>query len=322
MTVLKSAALAKSIISEDDLVTSGGHDIATHKLAMDAFEKGVLQIVRDQSGDIYIAEPYYPESRLVILGGGHIAKPLAEFGSKCGFSVTVVDDRPSFANEARFPEAHQVICESFDHCFQLLNINRFTFVVIITRGHRHDLECLRQVLTLETAYTGMIGSRRRVAGVRQQLIDEGHNQEKLSTVNAPIGLDIAAQTPEEIAISILSQVIQFKRKNKEYFWPELDVDVLDVLSEEHTAPMALVTIIETKGSVPRDIGAKMIVWPYGKTLGSIGGGCSESSVIQSAYDVIRDGGFKIIDVDMTGAVAEDEGMVCGGTMKVIIEQIL
>jgi xanthine dehydrogenase accessory factor len=310
----------KSLLREIELVKQEGTESIDCKLSRAAIDDGRLQCFDDKHGTIVIAEPYFPESRLTILGGGHIAKPLAEFSSKCGYSVTVVDDRPAFANNKRFPYANNVFCESFDRCFPLLNVNRSAFVVIITRGHRHDIDCLRQVLKLETAYTGMIGSRRRVSAAMEQLFAEGYPREKLDAVRAPIGIDIGAQTPEEIAVSILSEVIQYKRKSKNSNWPELDNDVLSELIEERDDPKALVTIIETKGSVPRDVGAKMIVWPHGKTLGSIGGGCSESSVIQSAYDVIRDGGYRIVDIDMTGEIAENDGMVCGGTMKAVIEQ--
>jgi xanthine dehydrogenase accessory factor len=142
-------------------------------------------IAEDEKAGSLLAEPYFPASRLVILGGGHIAKPLAEFGAKCGFSVTVADDRPEFANKGRFPTADQVICERFDRCFEQLRINRSAFVVIVTRGHRHDMDCLRQLLGLETAYTGMIGSRRRVRAALAQLAAEGYPKERLEAVRAP-----------------------------------------------------------------------------------------------------------------------------------------
>lgn len=316
-----SAVLQKYVFTENELTVKPDSVDKHLILSKAAFEKGRLQLLTDKLGNILFAEPFFPESRLVILGGGHIAKPLAEFSAKCGFSVTVVDDRPSFVNAERFPFAQKLICESFESCLPLLDINRFSFVTIITRGHRHDLDCLRQVLRLDTAYTGMIGSRRRVRAAMAQMLDEGFPQDKLDAVRAPIGLDIDAQTPEEISISILSELIKYKRQLAKADWPELDGEVLNELSEETNEPRALITIIETKGSVPRDIGAKMIVWPYGKILGSIGGGCSESSVIQTAYGIIRDGGFVTQDIDMTGSAAEDEGMVCGGTMRVFIERI-
>lgn len=310
-------AVKKEFLTEEELPRLGA---AERDLAAAVMAEGRIKW-RAEGESLCFAEPYILESHLIVLGGGHIALPLVEFASKCGFAVTVVDDRPSFANRGRFPTAREVVCESFDRCFERLNINPLTFVVIITRGHRHDLLCLRHILKTETAYTGMIGSRRRVAAARRQLLDEGFPAEKIEAVRAPIGLDIGAETPEEIAVSILSEVICYKRRIKKLVWPALDADVLAALCEETAEPYALVTIIETKGSTPREAGAKMIVYPDGRTIGSIGGGCSESGVISACYDVIKSGGYKIIHIDMTGDVAEDEGMVCGGTMEVVIEKI-
>ena len=293
-----------------------------------ALETGNLQFVKESDDETYLIEPYFPEPRLIILGGGHIAKPLAEFASKTGFSVTVIDDRPSFANSERFPTARKVICESFDNCFDFINLNKSAYVVIVTRGHRHDMDCLREVLKHDTAYVGMIGSKRRVKIVMQQMLDDGYSKEKLNTVNAPIGLKIGAITPDEIALSIISQVISYRRLGNittsasnpiKTNWPEFDHDVLNELCKEEISPRALITIVSTKGSVPRNAGAKMIVWPFGKILGSIGGGCSEGEIINTARDLIKKGGYKLQNIDMTGTIAEDEGMVCGGIMNVIIE---
>jgi len=309
----------KSVFTEQELDNFSSPMSISQEISILALKNGNLQIEIGDDGYTYIAEPYFSESRLVILGGGHIAKPLVEFGSKCGFSVFVTDDRPSFANIERFPDAKKVLCESFDRCFPLLNINSSTFVVIITRGHRHDMDCLRQTLNFKPAYIGMIGSKRRVAGVKKQLIDEGFSRDKLDAVRAPIGLDIGAVTPEEIAVSILSEAIMYKRKYSDRQWPEIDHEVLEDLSTSSDDDRAIATIIETSGSVPRNIGAKIVVYPYGKIIGSIGGGCSEGAIIQSAYEVIKTGAFRIEEVDMSGTFAEDNGMVCGGTMKVAIE---
>ncbi|NMM62849.1 xanthine dehydrogenase [Clostridium sp. P21] len=320
----------KFLFTEEGLLTDNNDynfPDAFYEKVQYALESGMLQFGSSEK-EIYLIEPYFPEPKLIVLGGGHIAKPLVEFGSKLGFSVTVVDDRPSFANSKRFPDAKNVICESFDKCFDLINLNPSTFVVIVTRGHRHDMDCLKQVLKHNTAYTGMIGSKRRVRGVMDQLVKEGYSKEKLDKVNSPIGLDIGAVTPEEIAVSIISQVVSYRRlvntkngrkKIIKSNWPEFDRDVLLALSKEEKEPKAIITIISTKGSVPRKEGAKMLVYPHGKILGSIGGGCSEGSVINSARYILRNGGHQIQTIDMTGYVAEEEGMVCGGIMDVLIE---
>lgn len=293
---------------------------------LDSFKTGSPMLYNSQNKTILI-EPYFPKPRLVILGGGHIAKPLAEFGHKVGFSVVVVDDRPSFANPNRFPEASEVICEDFEKVFDLLNLRESDFVVIVTRGHRHDGVCLRNALKYNSSYIGMIGSKRRVKTMMDELVSEGYCKEKLNNVNSPIGLDIGAVTPEEIAISIISQVISFRRSkgsilnnNLEKFnWPEFDSDVIKEISQQSEIPRALITIIASKGSVPRKAGAKMIAWMDGRVIGSIGGGCSEANIITLARDVILTKGYSIEHVDMTGIVAEEEGMVCGGTIDVLIE---
>ena len=329
-----NAPTKKIIITEENLLNhdyisefSGYSQIVLEKSKY-ALETGTLQFIKASENQTYLIEPYFPQPRLIVLGGGHIAKPLAEFGSKAGYSVTVIDDRPSFANTARFPTAEKVICESFEKCFDLINLNKSTFVVIITRGHRHDMHCLREVLKHDTAYIGMIGSKRRVKGAMEQLVSEGYSQEKLDKVNAPIGLEIGAITPEEIAFSIIAQVIKYRRLvnpangstiNQKTNWPDFEPDVLMELCKEDDFPKAIVTIVSTKGSVPRKAGAKMLVYPYGNIFGSIGGGCSEGEVINNARNILKTGGYEFQTVDMTGQVAEDEGMVCGGVMDVIIE---
>ncbi|HEY8892117.1 MAG TPA: XdhC/CoxI family protein [Clostridium sp.] len=321
----------KIIFTEEDLHNHDNNydfDENFYQKVQYVLQTGNLQFVKVSDKQIYLIEPYFPEAHLIVFGGGHIAMPLVEFGALVGFSVTVIDDRPSFANSMRFPKAENVICESFDKCFNLINLNESSFVVIVTRGHRHDMDCLRKVLEYNTAYIGMIGSKRRVHGAMNQLLDEGFLKDRLDKVNAPIGIDIGAITPPEIACAIISQVISYKRlininngskKSIKSTWPEFDRNVLTELSHDEDDQMAIITIISTKGSVPRKEGAKMLVWSNGKTLGSIGGGCSEGEVIIIARDVIRNGGYQIETVDMTGSVAEDEGMVCGGIMEVLIE---
>lgn len=321
----------KFLFTEESLNTHNcifNFDEMVYEKAKLALETGNLQFFKAHDKKTYLIEPYFPEPHLIVLGGGHIARPLVEFGAKVGFTVTVIDDRPSFANREQFPDAENVICESFDKCFDSIKLNESSFVVIITRGHRHDMDCLREVLKHNTAYTGMIGSKRRINGVREQMLSEGYSKEKLDKVNAPIGLDIGAITPEEIAISIISQIISYRRHVKKIpnstkplkaTWPEFDRDVVTDLSSGDDSSKAIVTILSTKGSVPRKAGTKMLVWPYGKISGSIGGGCSEGDVIINARDVIRNGGYKLQSIDMTADFAEEEGMVCGGVMDVIIE---
>ena len=272
-----------------------------------------------------VSEPILPQERLFVFGCGHIAVPVCKLGALCGFAVTVYDDRPEFASKDRFPEAAEVICDSFDHITSRLTITPFDYVVIVTRGHRFDDKCLRTVLAGELpAYLGMIGSRRRTSVQLQTLRDEGVDPARIARVNTPIGLDIGAVTPEEIAVSIISEVIAFRRK-PEHGTPgryiidtDVDIPTLEYLAE-NPDPKAIATILWTDGSTPRKAGSKMAVSPDGRIVGSVGGGLNECLVIRKALSLIGTGRYEIMDFDLSGDVATTTGMACGGAMKVLVE---
>ena len=203
---------------------------------------------------------------------------------------------------------------------------RYDYVVVITRGHVHDADCLRKIFKgTQPAYLGLIGSRRRVRGLFEMLVEEGYPKEYMDRICTPIGLDIGAVTPGEIAISILAELVAYKRLPEHSNDgirccndSDVELSVIKYLAENRD-PKAIVTVIETKGSTPREAGAKMAVSPLAAVTGSIGGGCSEGAVIRDAVRIIGTGRYKIVDVDLTGEVAESDGMVCGGTMRVLVE---
>jgi len=159
-----------------------------------------------------LIEPPTTVVQLLILGAGHIALPLATMAKILGYEVTVVDDRLSFANSARFSTADTVICNNFEQAIEGITINPQTFVVIITRGHRYDKVCLQKVIHQPAAYIGMIGSRKRVKALIAELEEEGIPSELLQKLYSPIGLKIGAETPEEIAVSILGELIKVQRE--------------------------------------------------------------------------------------------------------------
>jgi xanthine dehydrogenase accessory factor len=131
-----------------------------------------------------------------------------------GFQVVVVDDRPQFANQERFPEADEVIAEEFPFVFPKLKVNKSSYLVIVTRGHAYDQEVLEWALGQEVKYIGMIGSRKKIQTVYDALKQKGIPPDQLQRVYAPIGLNIGALTPEEIAVSIVAQMIQVRRQEK------------------------------------------------------------------------------------------------------------
>ncbi len=151
------------------------------------------------------------QQTLIIAGAGHIAQPLCEIASLMGFRTTVVDDRWAFANTERFPRAADIRVGPFGQVLQSLDINAQTFVVVVTRGHVHDEESVRAALNKTPAYIGMIGSKRRAKATLERLAEQGFSPEQLSRVHTPMGLDIAAETPAEIAVAIAAEIVRARR---------------------------------------------------------------------------------------------------------------
>jgi len=153
-----------------------------------------------------------PKEEVLIFGAGHIAICVSKLAKMVGFKVAIIDDREEFANKDRFPEADEIVTEDIERALTHIKITPSTYIIIVTRGHLQDQEVLASVIKSKAAYLGMIGSRKKNATIFQQLTEKGIFQEELNKVHAPIGIDIKAQTPEEIAISIIAEIIQVRRK--------------------------------------------------------------------------------------------------------------
>jgi xanthine dehydrogenase accessory factor len=155
-------------------------------------------------------EPILPQPMLYIFGGGHVSIALANAVHTAGFAIGIVDDRQSFANKERFPMA-QEIYTSFEDAFEKIKPTAATYMVIVTRGHKDDMRVLGWAVGTTPRYIGMIGSKRKVLSVYRALEKDGVAPEKFASVHAPVGLDIGALTPEEIAISIAAELIAVRR---------------------------------------------------------------------------------------------------------------
>jgi xanthine dehydrogenase accessory factor len=156
-------------------------------------------------------ELFESPARLIIAGGGHVGLAIATIAAIVGFRITIVDDRPEFANGERFPMADEVLCGDFGEIFDAMSIDSSCSIVLVSRGHQQDTISLRHTVTRGAGYIGMIGSRRRTGTVLQMLAEEGIPAEALAKVHTPIGLDISAETPEEIALSILSEIVLVRK---------------------------------------------------------------------------------------------------------------
>ena len=158
-----------------------------------------------------IVEDIKTKDRAYIFGGGHVAKALDPVLRHVDFDTYIIDDRAEYANRERFPEAAEIIvCSDFDHCFDEIEPDENSYIIIVTRGHKGDLTVLRQALQKPYAYLGMIGSRRKNSLLFDQLRSEGVSEETLNQIHAPIGLEIGSETPEEIGVSIAAEMIQVR----------------------------------------------------------------------------------------------------------------
>jgi len=157
-------------------------------------------------------EPVLPPADLYIFGAGHVAASLYKVALIAGFDVTVVDDREAYANRERFPEAQQVIAEDFEKAAARIAPSESSYIVIVTRGHRDDMRMLRWAVQTPARYVGMIGSKRKTITIFKELQAEGLPAHLFDRVHAPVGLDIGAITPEEIAVSITAELIAKRRK--------------------------------------------------------------------------------------------------------------
>ena len=160
-------------------------------------------------------EDFKTSSQAYIFGGGHVALALDPVLRHIDFETTIIDDRADYANAERFPASKTIVCDDFDHCFDEIEPDDDSFLIIVTRGHRGDLKVLRQALRKPHAYLGMIGSRRKNQLLVDQLLTEGFTQEELDKVYTPIGLEIKSETPEEISISIAAEMIMVRAEHNE-----------------------------------------------------------------------------------------------------------
>jgi xanthine dehydrogenase accessory factor len=181
---------------------------AAQRLLAEAAKDAVCVTISGSDVELYV-ETIAPEPELVIVGAGHIAVPLSNLGTLLGFSVTVLDDRPDFAVTERFPDADRVIVADFSDPFAGIQITTQTHIVMVTRGHRYDYDCMLVLAkaAVQPAYVGMIGSRRRVKATYEQLASEGVDAEWLARVHAPLGLDLGAETPAEIAVAVAAEIV-------------------------------------------------------------------------------------------------------------------
>lgn len=272
------------------------------------------------AGQRIFVERFGAAPQLVVCGGGHVGASVVRLAKLLGLPVTALEDRPEFAEELRQAGADAVLCLPFAEGLAQIPGGQETYFVVVTRAHSCDIACLRSILQKPAAYVGMMGSRKRAALVHTQLAELGLPQERIDALHAPIGLSIGAKTAQEIALSILAEIVSVKnsRQQTEGFSPAL----LAAL-EQQTAPAVLATIVGRHGSTPREEGSKMLVLPDGSAVGSVGGGIMEYRTQQLARELLEPGAAPCRLAAFTTEGASDAAAIaaCGGSMEVFLQRL-
>ncbi len=206
VTSFSAGGFAKSLVREDG--SAMGDPVPEGVMAE------VQRLIREKKpvvSDSTVIEPIQSSPVLYIFGAGHVSQYVSRVATMVDFNVTIIDDREDFANRERFPEAERVIADDFVRVFEQLSFHGNEYVVILTRGHKHDAVVLEQVMKRPTRYVGMIGSKRKTKMVMDYMKQQGFDEEALASVYAPIGISINSETPQEIAVSIAAELIKVRR---------------------------------------------------------------------------------------------------------------
>lgn len=268
------------------------------------YQKAISKLMEAEVDVSILKEKWFaPQPTLIVCGAGHVSYELVKIASRLDFYIKVIDDRAEFADPERFVDADEVICDTFEHLERYLESD--AYYVVLTRDHKDDLICVKTIVSHSYEYLGMIGSKTKVKNTFEKLRDAGVEEEQMRTVFAPIGLDIKAVTPAEIAVSILGQIILEKNKKCSSFASR------ELLNSQEKGTLCI--IIEKRDSSPRGEGSMMLVTDT-EVIDTIGGGAVEFAAIEEA----RNGsGVRIREYCLNMGKDKEQGMICGGSNKVL-----
>ncbi len=317
-TILESGVRSKTLIAGYDILYCGG--------CRDFYEKNLDEIVDVRMTGVYniggrevFCEVLEEIPELVVCGAGHVGAACIRAASNLDMHVTCIDDREDFAEIARRMGADEVICANYADALTQVDGGENVYFLCMSRAHAFDEVCLEHILRKKFAYVGMLGSAPKRNKISANLEAKGIPAELFNKVHTPVGLDIHAQTPEEIAIAVMAEIISVKNTGKVVSYA-FTHEQLDAIASD-TGSSLLVTVIRKVMASPRDPGTKMVITSDGAKWGTIGGGAAEAQATRIAREHLNDPSFinEVIRVgDETKAA---DGMVCGGVIDVLFERI-
>lgn len=303
-----------------------GYDIRYCSGNKQFFQKNLDEIVDVRTTGVYVIDgrEVYCEvleemPELVVCGAGHVGAACIRAASMLDMHITCIEDRQDFADIARGAGAHEVICGDYASALDSIEGGDNVYFLTMSRAHAFDEVCLEKILTKKYAYIGMLGSAGKINKIRSDLEAKGIPGELFDTVHTPVGLDISANTPEEIAIAVMAEIISVKNTGK-VITRAFTHEQLDAIDSDTGEPI-LVTLVRKIMASPRDPGTKMVVTSDGEKWGTIGGGAAEHQALGIARSRLSDPDFvseviRVGDEDMSA-----DGMVCGGVIDVLFERI-
>ncbi len=309
--IIVDASLVQSIIRKGYLERIEGQYMKAEitietTQASNMYERAAGTLINaNMDVNIIKKEWFNTKPELIICGAGHVAGKVARLGLFLDYGVTIIDDRPEFADKNNFPEECKVICHDFSNLNECISGIAEGYYIVVTRGHAADKTCVEQILNGSYEYLGMIGSHKKVKSTFDDLQKEGYSVKQIQSIHAPIGLPIHANTPEEIAVSIMAEIIEHRNSRS--------ISTISKELYENRESGILCIITEKQGSSPRGIGSMMLVTPD-KIIGTIGGGIMEKEVIETARSTNK---IMEKEYNLSNDEAASLGMICGGINRVL-----
>lgn len=273
--------------------------------------------VVELDGVRWLLEILKPEARLIICGAGHVALACLRMAKLLGMDVTVLEDREEYAQAAEEAGADRVICKPFREAIRELENTDNCKYLVMTRAHKMDQDCLEEIFRKPYSYVGMLGSPKKIAALRSNLVQAGIEEVHFEKLHSPVGLEIGAKTPAEIGVSVMAELIQLQNSGEE----EASSYSREMLGRQalHPAAGILCTLVDNGGGSPRNPGTKMLVYSQENRIGTIGGGVLEGTAIREAVKMLEEGmERKIIH---SGVDGNDSGMACCRNAEVLLERV-
>ena len=318
-TVLENGAASKTLIYGYEIKYCSGNEAFFRENLDEIVDVRTTGVYEIGGREVY-CEVLEELPELVVCGAGHVGAACIQAASNLDMHITCIEDRKDFAAVAEKMGAHEVLIGDYAEKLDSIRGGDNYYFLAMSRAHAFDEICLEKILAKKFAYVGMLGSSGKIRKIRSDLENKGIPGEVFDQVHTPVGLDISANTPQEIAIAVMAEIISVKNTGK-VISTAFDHEQLDAIAADPGEPM-LLTVIRKHMASPRDPGTKMVVTSNGEKMGTVGGGAAEHQALKIAREHMKDPSFITEIIRVGDADKSGDGMVCGGVIDVLFERIL